>query len=474
MGNFAPVRQEIDQGSLQVVAGKLPAGLKGVVARNGSNPQFDIKGPYQWFDGDGMLHVVDIDVDEQGIVHTLRYRNRYVRTERLALDAEKGRSSAPIGEMMKGDPRSYMELTYRPENDEADYELLRGTANTSVIHHAGHLLALHECDHAYGMDVQTLETKGRFSYGGKLKHRFTAHPKQDPVTKELIFFGCTQSPSSPYFMHYSVADAHGDLVVANLPIELRAPQVMHDIAITEHFSVILDCPLFVRYDELAKGKGPYVHDLTMPTRFGLLPRYANSGSEVRWFEASSCFMYHVANAWEHDGIVSVVGCRSPHMDQGGLGSSAFRLHRWDLDLATGFVHERQLSPLQCEFCVVDGELVGRYARYVYAARFADQKKKMSVGAVKFDGLIKLDLETGVVSEHLFEDGLLGGEAMFARCGENGLGGSGALMTFTFNPSTSSSELYIVDSESMTRAARVALPQRVPYGFHGTWVPAASL
>jgi len=474
MGNFAPVREELDYGSLQLIAGKLPAGLRGVVARNGSNPQFDITGPYQWFDGDGMLHVVDIDVDEQGVVHTLRYRNRYVRTARLALDAKKGYSSAPIGHMLRGDPRSYMELKLQPENDDEDYELLYGTANTSVVHHAGQFLALHEGDHAYAVDIETLETKGRFSYNGGLKHRFTAHPKLDPVTKELVFFGCNQSPSSPAFMHYSVADSHGQLIVANLPIELRGPQVMHDIAITEHFSVILDFPLFVRPERFAEGKSPYVHDLSMPSRFGLLPRHAGSSSEVRWFEASPCFMYHVANAWEHDGGVSIVGCRSPFMDQGGLGSSVFRLHRWDLDLNTGLVQERQLSPLQCEFCVVDGQLVGRYARYVYAARFADQKDKMSAGPVTFDGLIKADLETGVITEHLFDDGLLGGEALFARCGGKGLDGEGVLMTFAFNPASSSSELYIVDCVRMTCTARIALPQRVPYGFHGTWVPATSL
>jgi len=275
-------------------------------------------------------------------------------------------------------------------------------------------------------------------------------------------------------MHYSVADSQGHLIVANLPIELRGAQVMHDIAITEHFSVILDFPLFMRPERLAQGKSPYEHDLSLPARFGLLPRHASSGSEVRWFETSPCFMYHVANAWEDNGIVSVVGCRSPQMDQGGLGSSVWRLHRWDLELATGLVQDRQLSSLQCEFCVVDGQLIGQYSRYVYAARFTDQRDKMGGAQMSFNGLIKLDLLTGAVSEHIFEDGLLGGEAMFARCGEKGSDGEGVLMTFAFNPASSGSELYVVDGASMNCAARIALPQRVPDGFHGTWVPADNL
>jgi len=297
----------------------------------------------------------------------------------------------------------------------------------------------------------------------------------DPVSKEMIFFGANnQITTSKPFMHYSVANAEGKLVVANLPIEMRGPQVMHDIAITEHYTIILDFPLFMRPERLAEGKSLMHHDLDMPTRFGLLPRHATSGTEVRWFETSPCFVYHVANAWEHDGIVSMVGCRSPNMDLGGLGSSVFRLHRWDLDLATGIVHERQLSSLQCEFCVVDSQLVGRYARYVYAARFADQSEKMTSSMPTFNGLVQVDLETGAIREHVFENGILGGEAVFSRCGKTGLDGEGVLMTYAFNPATSTSELYVVDALNMTRAARVALPERVPYGFHATWVPAASI
>ena len=96
---------------------------------------------------------------------------------------------------------------------------------------------------------------------------------------------------------------------------------------------------------------------------------------------------------------------------------------------------------------------------------------MTSATVTFDGLLKVDVETGVVTEHLFEDGILGGEAMFARCGSDSQEGEGALLTFAFNPATASSELYVVDSMTMTCAARVALPQRTPFGFHGTWVPA---
>jgi carotenoid cleavage dioxygenase-like enzyme len=53
-GNFAPVRSEDDY-DLEV-AGEIPSGLRGAFYRNGPNPQFEPRGHYHWFTGDGMIH----------------------------------------------------------------------------------------------------------------------------------------------------------------------------------------------------------------------------------------------------------------------------------------------------------------------------------------------------------------------------------------------------------------------------------
>ncbi|MFM7369516.1 MAG: carotenoid oxygenase family protein, partial [Sphaerospermopsis kisseleviana] len=72
-GNFAPVSQEITAETLKVI-GELPPDLSGMFVRNGPNPQHSPIGQYHWFDGDGMLHGVEI-TNGKAI-----YRNRYVRT----------------------------------------------------------------------------------------------------------------------------------------------------------------------------------------------------------------------------------------------------------------------------------------------------------------------------------------------------------------------------------------------------------
>ena len=58
-GNFAPVREEITAETLPVI-GELPPDLSGMFLRNGPNPQWSPIGQYHWFDGDGMIHGVQI------------------------------------------------------------------------------------------------------------------------------------------------------------------------------------------------------------------------------------------------------------------------------------------------------------------------------------------------------------------------------------------------------------------------------
>jgi carotenoid cleavage dioxygenase len=52
------------------------------------------------------------------------------------------------------------------------------------------LLALKEDSPPYALDPNTLETLGLYTFGGQLKSRtFSAHPKFDPDTGEMIVFG---------------------------------------------------------------------------------------------------------------------------------------------------------------------------------------------------------------------------------------------------------------------------------------------
>ena len=51
--------------------------------------------------------------------------------------------------------------------------------------------------------------------------------------------------------------------------------------------------------------------------------------------------------------------------------------------------------------------------------------------------------------------------------------AGYLLTFVHDDTRNTSELVIVDATDVRAGpvARIAIPQRVPYGFHATWIPA---
>src|SRR5688500_8266227 len=82
-GPYAPVTEEITARDLEVV-GQLTPDLHGTFVRNGANPKLPPRGRYHWFDGDGMVHAIELAGG------TATYRNRFVRTPGLNAEIEAG------------------------------------------------------------------------------------------------------------------------------------------------------------------------------------------------------------------------------------------------------------------------------------------------------------------------------------------------------------------------------------------------
>jgi carotenoid cleavage dioxygenase-like enzyme len=77
-----------------------------------------------------------------------------------------------------------------------------GVANTNIIFHAGRLLALEEGHLPTEIEPGTLKRLGYCDYHAAIAGPFTAHPKIDPLTGEMVFFGYNaagplRSPSEP-------------------------------------------------------------------------------------------------------------------------------------------------------------------------------------------------------------------------------------------------------------------------------------
>lgn len=439
MGNMEPACQEIE-GSLQLIHGALPAGLEGRFLRNGPNPSLEQWGNtrYHEFEGDGMIHSVHLQ-DGQAT-----YANRFIQTKRKMLQQEKGR------------PLKQHELMT------ADGYL--GTGNTNLVYHAKKLMALYEVDKPYVLSLPQLETIGLWTAEGSLSHNVTAHPKVCPDTEELIFFGYAFLDP---IVRYAVADKSGKLLRSfDIPTRCGKPVMMHDMAITKNFSILMEFPLYLEMSRVAKGNMPYVHDVNLPSQFGILPRHAESASDVRWFSAKSAYSFHIVNAWEECEVIRLVGCPQERFSFEYGESQPSVLYEWVFDLQAGTTTERQLHDLHIEFPVINPALTGKQNRYTWAAVFAGPGMPFH----SISGCVKYDLKTGQHIRHDFLGGRWGGESVFAPVGDGE--DSGFLLTYTFNPQDKSTELYIVDAKTMdpNPLAILRTPQRVPFGFHGLWVP----
>ncbi|GGN38902.1 carotenoid cleavage dioxygenase [Streptomyces kronopolitis] len=425
-GNFAPVTDELTAYDLPVT-GTIPPELTGWFLRNGPNPR-DAATPH-WFFGDGMVHGLRLEGGR-----AVSYRNRWVRTATLTEGA-------------------------RPVDAQGRRNLAAGVANTHVVRHAGRTLALVESSFPYEIDCRPgheLETIGVHDFGGRLTTAMTAHPKTCPVTGELHFFGYG-GPTPPY-LTYHRADASGELVLSR-PIDVPGPTMMHDFHLTARHVVFMDLP--VVFDHSRPGM-PYRWDPEYGARLGVLRRDDPRGA-VRWLSIDPCYVFHALNAHD-EGDRRIVLHVARYADFGD-GTPA-HLWRWTIDLDTGTVAEEQLDDCFCEFPRVDDRLAGQPARFGHATTAELPGTGPIPGA-----LLRYDLEKGGVVRHDFGPGRTPGEAVFAPADDRP-GGPGWLLTYVYDASTDASDLVVLDTEDISAdpVATVHLPQRVPYGFHGNWLP----
>ena len=446
-GNFAPVEREIEAENLTVV-GALPRELDGLYIRNGANPQFPPLGRYHWFDGDGMLHGIKLGDGRAS------YRNRWVRTKGFELERKRGRAN-------------WTGILERPQFDNTDGPS-KNTANTALVWHDGRLLALQEQGEPYHMAIPDLDTRGPYTFGRRLHHAFTAHPKIDPMSGEMFSFG--YSPVAKPHLQYSAISADG-VLSHTTAIELPIGVMMHDFAITERYAVFMNHPYTYDIRRMLKGLPIAAFEPERGSFLGLLPLRA-TGAAIRWFAIAPCFVFHVVNAWDDGDAVVLEVCRreSISISPDGEGANPVGetpvLFRWRIDLRSGAVREEQLDDQSAELPRIHEGYTGRRARFAYAARF-----RRDIGLPLASGLLKYDLVRGTSQLHEYGRNRNGGEAVFVPRPGSSAEDDGHLLSLVHDESEARSELLVIDSRDFTGqpVARVLLPQRVPYGFHGLWL-----
>ncbi|MEV6524472.1 carotenoid oxygenase family protein [Longispora sp. NPDC051575] len=435
-GHYEPVVDEVTAHGL-TVRGTLPPELSGRYFRNGHNPLPGVVPPH-WFKGSGMVHGLRLS---DGRAEW--YRNRWVRTPALDGVPYIGADGVP--------------------------NLASSGAATNVIGHGGRILALQEANLPFELTPE-LDTVGVHDFGGRLRTAMTAHPKEDPVTGELHFFG--YGPFPPH-LTYHVADAAGNLIRTEV-IDGAGPSLMHDFGLTANHVIWLDLP--VVFDHAEQSGIPYRWSDSYTPRIGIMPR--TGPARVQWFEVGPGALLHVANAYEDAaGRIVLDGPRydrsawetswkwwvgAPgHGVEPGVGSVG---HRWTFDLTAGTVREEATDDLVTEFPAINEGLLGHAHRYGYAVAFP------GAGLTEYH-IAKFDLETGARQLLPIGRDRMPGEAVFVPAAGATAEDDGYLLTLVSDLARDTSELLVLDAGDLSAApvAVVELPRRVPAGIHGSWI-----
>ncbi|KAL6981213.1 9-cis-epoxycarotenoid dioxygenase, partial [Sarracenia purpurea var. burkii] len=467
-GNFAPVN-EMPPTKCLVVEGELPHSLDGVYIRNGPNPQHQPLGPLHLLEGDGMLHSVRIS---QG--HAT-FCSRYVKTYKYKLERDAGVPMIPnffSGFYGLADVGRYVTAVARTLTGQISVAGGTGISNTSLSFFCNTIIAMVETDLPYAIRLtreSDIETIRRFDFGGKAPSNLTAHPKIDAQTGEMFSFRCF--PAFPYLTFFRF-NADGSKQSEVAIFSMQSPSYIHDFAITNQYAIFPISQAEMDPFTLMAFKGMPVR--TLPAKvpqIGLIPRYATSDSEMKWFLVPGFNAFHIVNAWEDDhGNIVIIAPNASNMENYfyNVDKTHFFLEKLRINMKTGEIERAVLSERSLEMGSINPIYAGKKSRYVYMAVGEHISKKA--------GVVKIDLELGceVASRNYGRD-CFGGEVLFvgkdATFGLESDEDDGFVMSYIHNEITNESQFVVMDakSPSLDVTAVVKLPGRVPYGFHGIFL-----
>jgi carotenoid cleavage dioxygenase-like enzyme len=470
IGTNAPRRMEVSLRNLDV-EGTIPAEVEGAFFRavpdNAHAPMFDDDIA---LNHDGMVARFNI---ENGAVD---YDIRYVATERYL--AERSARRALFGQYRNP-------FTDDPSVAGVD----RTLANTTPVWHGGRLFMTKEDGRGYEVNPHTLETVGKWDYNGKLRSlTFTAHPRIDPDTGELFFFGYEAGGLCDPNIAYCIADKDGNLTSEQW-FEQPYLSTVHDFVITGKYAIFPIFPTLADLDRLKAGGAHWAHDQTKPSYIGIMPRYGDV-SEMIWIEGPvgvSCF--HEVNAYDDGDLVHIDLCLSNtnafafmreaggvHIDQREIQGA---LTRWTIDMskAEKRIEERPLGPPGDLCRLADADQGKLYNRAWYLSMNPQAKGPPMLGGpvgANFNCLLRIEPGNGRITMMEVPPGAAISEPAHVPAKDPAHGGWLLMMIDvpnSPNPADYSSELWVVEADAVENGpvARVKTGMALRSQVHGTWV-----
>ena len=454
---------EFESVTLPVISGELPGGLRGSLYRNGPAllERNGVKVGH-WFDGDGAILAVHFS-DAGAIAHY-----RYVQT--AAHQEEEAAGKFLFGGYGMMPPGSILQRFRKG---------IKNAANTSVLALPDKLLALWEGGFPHALDLQTLETIGPDTLGGlEANWPFSAHPKRDPKTGHVYNFGVT--PGKDAQLHLYMSDRTGKIQKhSSLNLNFGLP-LIHDFVLAGDYLVFFISPVRMQpFPALLRLKS-FSDSLVWRPELGtqVLVFSCNDLELVSRNEAEPWYQWHFGNGYQNEQgnlIVDLVKYEDFATNQylkevpTGETKTAAKGTFWRVHLHpdTALVtHEEPLLDRGCEFPLVAPQEMGQAARFTYLSLY---RQDANIGEELLGAIGRYDHETGTLTEADFGANCYPTEPLYVPNSENPQ--EGWVITVVFDGTDSGkSEVWIFESDRLDEppVCRLALPEIVPMGFHGTW------
>ncbi|MBT2187043.1 carotenoid oxygenase family protein [Sphingobium nicotianae] len=474
-GFNTPSRIECDIPNL-ANEGTIPPELNGAFFRVQPDPQFPPRlGDDISFNGDGMItrfHIHDGQCD---------IRQRWAKTDKWKLEnaANKGLFGAYRNPLT---------------DDESVKGQIRSTANTNAFIHAGKLWAMKEDSPALVMEPDTMETIGFEKFGGKMTGQtFTAHPKIDPATGNMIAIGYAASGLCTDDVCYYEVSPQGDLI---REVWFKVPYycMMHDFGVTQDYLVLHIVPSIGSWERLEKGLPHFGFDTTLPVYLGIIPRRDDVKAEdIRWFKRDNCFASHVMNAFQDGTKVSIDVPEAEnnmfpffpdvHGAPFNPQQAMSKLTRWTVDMASNsdaFESVTRLTETAGEFPRIDDRMTGLPYRYGWMLEM-DMKRPVelkggSAGGFLMNCLFLIDHETKKEQHWWCGPTSSLQEPAFIPRSKDAPEGDGWIVQVCNRLDEHKSDLLIFEALKIEKGpvATVHIPFALRFGLHGNWANAEEI
>ncbi|KAL6702811.1 hypothetical protein ACN47E_000897 [Coniothyrium glycines] len=456
-----------------VVFGEIPKEINGTFYRIMVDPFFPLQPGNPPVEGDGnicALRIHDGSVD---------MKIKYVETERLKLERKANKR-------LFGLYRS--PFSHHPCVRAA----IDSTANTNLVFWAGKLLALKESAQPYAVHPDTLDTIGYdpFQTPGET---FSAHPKADPFTNELVCFG-----------YEAKGLASDDTVIYSLDqtgkqhneqwIKMPWRGLVHDSAITKNFIILVLWPFEADLERIKAGGQHWQYSRDRPATFVVVPRRPDdlpSGwkpGETRVYHWQHAVLMHTASAWEeNDDLLFLETSRvfynvlpqfePPNTDR-DLSNLKADYVRWELDLkqpsGTQVKEPEVILDLPSELARVDERFLTRPYDRIFSPVLVPDRPNDAPPVVPLclNGYVMIEKKSG--RNTFFDPGNRSNteEPIFIPRTKDAPEGDGWLLGMVQRIDLNRSDLVVIDTKNFSKPiAVIQLPFRTKNQIHGNWIEA---